>query len=212
MALKEYNSLLPTPPRVDVTQGDSLLDPVDVHINKALGSFAAIPPYFIGRRKDIFTEAVEPYKVSERLSTSGIVYSVMPLKVRRINDGKWFTFPLEPLVSISGKNIIVRRNVAKSKASGTIKEYWSQDDYEVTIQGVLTSTNEALYPEDDAKSLLALFNERQSVEVAQDVLLIFGIKYLAIESISAPHTKGVNNQNFEIKAYSDNSINLLIPL
>lgn len=45
-----------------------------------------------------------------------------------------------------------------------------------------------------------------------DILLLFGITRLAIESVSFPHTKGLQNQNYEIKAYSDNPVSLFIPV
>lgn len=32
------------------------------------------------------------------------------------------------------------------------------------------------------------------------------------ESVSFPHTKGLQNQNYEIKAYSDNPVSLFIPV
>lgn len=123
-----------------------------------------------------------------------------------------FLLPFEPLVSISGKNVIARRKVAKSDGKGTVKERWSRDDYEVTIQGVMTSADLSKYPSDYIRKLVALFDERRAIEVEQGVLEVFGIRYLAIESASFPHTKGLDNQNYEIKAYSDNPVNLLIPL
>jgi hypothetical protein len=119
---------------------------------------------------------------------------------------------LEPFVSVSGKNEIVRRNISKASSGGTVKERWSQDDYEVTITGVISGLDENKYPTWYIKKLIGLFEQRQSVEVDQEVLLAFGIKYLAIESSNFPHTKGVNNQNFEIKAYSDSPIDLLIAI
>ena len=136
----------------------------------------------------------------------------MPMRVKRSGDTEFFTLPIEPLVTISGKNTIVRRAVAKAKDGGTIKECWSQDDYEVTIQGVVTGGEPDKYPEAHVKRLLELFDERQAIEVDQDVLLTFGIKYLAIESVSFPHTNGINNQSYEIKAYSDNNAELLIKI
>lgn len=199
-------------PKADAGYSGNLLDPLGVRINKALGSFGAIPPYFIPKSKDIITSVEDADEIAGQLTSVGIVHSQMPIKVKRVNDTEWFTFPLEPLVSISSKNIITRRTVAKAKDSGTIKERWSQDDYTISIIGVMTSIDESQYPTDDIKKMINLFNERQSIEVAQDILLLFGIKYLAIESASFPHTKGLNNQNFEIKAYSDNNAELLISI
>lgn len=188
------------------------LDPVDVRINKALGRFGAIPPFFIPKPEDIITQVSDVESIRGELSSIGVVHSQMPFRIKKMDEPEWFLLPIEPLVSISGKNTIVRRSVAKAKDNGTVKERWSQDDYTVTIQGVLSGKDEGAYPEADVKRMIAYFSERQSIEVSQDILLLFGIKFLAIESASFPHTKGLNNQNFEIKAYSDNNIELLIEI
>ena len=197
-------------PKADAGYSGNMLDPLQVRINKALGSFGAIPPFFIPERKDIITAVYDESEILEEYTSVGIIHSQMPIKIKRMDDAEWFTLPIEPLVSISGKNVIVRRTVAKGVDGGTIKERWSQDDYTVTIRGVITEADEGKYPADHLKKMLALFNERKSVEVSQAILLLFGIKYLAIESVSFPHTKGLNNQNFEITAYSDSSVELLI--
>ncbi len=211
MGRYEYD-LTPTPPTVDVGYSGNLLDPLEVSINKALGSFGAIPPYFLRKQKDVITKVENPYDIRQGLSAAGVLHSVMPLRVRSRDSVAWFTLPIEPLVSISGKNTIIRRNVAKGAEKGTVKERWNRDDYEVTIQGVLTWGDEGAYPKYYVKNIIDLFEEQQSIEINQDVLAVCGIKYLAIESANFPHTKGLNNQNFEIKGYSDNATNLLIPI
>lgn len=199
-------------PKAEAGYSGNPLDPAKVHINKALGRFGAVPPYIILPKQDVITTVNDINKIRESYAAFGVVHSQMPLRLKRSSDREWFTFPVEPLVSISGKNIITRRTVAKSKEQGTVKERWSQDDYDVTIQGIMTEENQEKYPKGYIQSLLDLFNERQAVEVAQDILFIFGIKCLAIESASFPHTKGLGNQNFEIKAYSDTPMELLISI
>ena len=50
--------------------------------------------------------------------------------------GREFLLPYEPMLSISSKNNIVKRTVAKAddfKYQGTVKERWSRDDYEIKI-------------------------------------------------------------------------------
>lgn len=207
----ELNGLAP---KIDAGYSGNPLDPAKVSINKALGRYGAIPPYFITRKEDIITRVSDPDQIRSTLSRVGIVHSLMPMRLKRIGDPltEWFTLPVEPLVSVSGKNILTRRSVAKGREHGTVKERWSQDDFEVTIQGVVTETAEQEYPKEAMKRLLALFDERQAVEVEQEMLFMLGISYLAVESIDLPHTKGLNNQNYEIKAYSDRPVNLLIPL
>ncbi len=59
----------------------------------------------------------------------------MPLKIkRRETDGDYWLLPCEPFITVDGKNIIVKRNVAKAKNMGSIKERWSQDDYSITVR------------------------------------------------------------------------------
>lgn len=188
------------------------LDPVDIRINKALGRYGAIPPFFIPDPKDVIRKVDDTDDIRGSITSVGVVHSQMPFRVKRSGDKEWYMLPIEPLVTISGKNTIIRRTVAKGKDNGTIKERWGQDDYTVTIQGVITGSDEGTYPEDDVKKIITFFGERRSIEVAQDILLLFGIKYLAVETVSFPHTKGLNNQNFEIKAYSDNNTELLIEI
>jgi hypothetical protein len=205
-------------PKAHAGYSGNIYDPLRVYFNKALGSYGAIPPYFLTdkhRQPDVV--GIDPgYDLDQEAARRefralGRLASVMPMQVKRQSDSEWFEFPFEPLVTLSGKNTIIRRKVSKSEGKGTIKERWSQDDYQVSIQGLLSHPDYE-YPEADIKTLLDIFNERKSVEVKHDILLIFGITHLAIESAEWPHTKGLNNQNFSIKAYSDTPFELLIPL
>lgn len=211
MAKVEYE-LTRMLPRVDAEYSGNPFDPAQVRINKALGRYGAIPPFFIPKKEDIITKVYDANEIMDDYAAVGIIHSVMPMRLKRPTDKEWFLLPLEPLVSVSGKNTIIRRKVAKSKLNGTIKERWSQDDYEITIQGVVSGSDESKYPENYLRKLVELFDERQAVEVEQEILQVFGIHYLAIESASFPHTKGLNNQNYEIKAYSDNPVELLISI
>lgn len=199
-------------PKVEAGYSGNPLDPAQARINKALGRYGAIPPFFIPRREEIITQVYDASEIMDDYMSVGVVHSQMPMTLYAMNSQERFLLPFEPLVSVSGKNVIARRKVAKAKESGTIKERWSRDDYEVTIQGVLTSEDRRKYPSGYMRKLLDLFQQRQAVEVEQAVLAVFGIRFLAIESVNFPHTKGLENQNYEIKAYSDTPINLLIGL
>lgn len=199
-------------PNVEAGYSGNPLAPAQARINKALGRYGAIPPFFIPRREEIITQVYDASEIMDDYMSVGVVHSQMPMTLYAMNSQERFLLPFEPLVSVSGKNVIARRKVAKAKESGTIKERWSRDDYEVTIQGVLTSEDRRKYPSGYMRKLLDLFQQRQAVEVEQAVLAVFGIRFLAIESVNFPHTKGLENQNYEIKAYSDTPINLLIGL
>ena len=146
----------------------------------------------------------------------GIDLKQAPLTLRR-EDGTAYVFPLDPIMSVNSKNIITRRYVAKINQRnsqspirrGTVKEYWSQDDYDITISGMITGGNA-----DELNQMVREFTELcesgESLAVECDWLTdSFGITRLVVESFQFPHTKGVENQSYMLKCYSDDSVNIL---
>ena len=126
-------------------------------------------------------------------------------------DGEEWRLPVDPLVSVNGKNVIKRRYVAKSSNRGSIKECWSQDDYDVNISGVIIA-EDAVKLAEHLSNLRKVCNMAESVEIVSEFLnnpSTFGINRIAIESYDFPFTKGLENQSFTIKAYSDDSYMLL---
>lgn len=135
----------------------------------------------------------------------------MPLEIQVPGKNKMWTFPWEPVITVKGKNVITRRRVAKSEKRGTIKEYWTQDDYEINIQGMMMNYfQEQSYPTDDVDILRQICEARQSLRVNCELLELFGIQQIVIEDFDLPFTKGENVQGYVIKAYSDDLFDLLI--
>lgn len=134
---------------------------------------------------------------------------VLPLRFQLEESGaqEWL-FPMEPMISVNGQNILVRRNVSKGKIRGSIKERWTQDDYSVRIEGILMGMD-GKYPEADVAKLRS-FCEAGHVKALNPLLEIFGISQLAIESWDIPFTFGTINQNYTIQAYSDDIYKLLL--
>ena len=134
---------------------------------------------------------------------------VLPLRFQLEESGaqEWL-FPMEPMISVNGQNILVRRNVSKGKIRGSIKERWTQDDYSVRIEGILMGMD-GKYPEADVAKLRS-FCEAGHVKALNPLLEIFGISQLAIESWDIPFTSGTINQNYTIQAYSDDVYKLLL--
>lgn len=134
---------------------------------------------------------------------------VLPLRFQLEESGaqEWL-FPMEPMISVNGQNILVRRNVSKGKIRGSIKERWTQDDYSVRIGGILMGMD-GKYPEADVAKLRS-FCEAGHVKALNPLLEIFGISQLAIESWDIPFTSGTINQNYTIQAYSDDIYKLLL--
>lgn len=134
---------------------------------------------------------------------------VLPLRFQLEESGsqEWL-FPLEPMISLNGQNILTRRHVSKGTIKGSIKERWTQDDYTVRIEGLLMG-EDGKYPEEDVSRLRA-FCEAGHVKALNPLLEIFGISQLAIESWDIPFTSGTANQNYSIQAYSDDIYKLLL--
>ena len=139
---------------------------------------------------------------------------LMPVSLQVINGvDSPFVLPIDPLVSLSGKNIVVRRYVSKSEKRGSIKEYFAQDDYDVGIAGVLIA--------DTADQLNVMIQELRTIceqgknglSITNDLLNNYlDIHNIIIEEYEFPFTKGAENQAFNIKGYSDDSYDLLVDI
>lgn len=138
----------------------------------------------------------------------------MPLKIKKQSspESDWWLLPTESLITIGGKNILVKRNVAKSKFRGSIKERWAQDDYSITIQGLFTVKDTYEYPVSDLEKLRAFCEAKEPIEVLCPLFEILGVNRIVIESYDLPHTKGEENQNWTISALSDDDWNLFIEI
>lgn len=147
-------------------------------------------------------------------NTNWIIPLVFSAAVYTDSAGKrWsydeFKLPVDPVISLSRKNIIVRRYVSKSGTQGSVKERWSMDDWELSITGVIIEEDE-----DFRNFMLSQLREiakfPSSVPVVCQLLNNMDIFQIAIESIDFPHTRGIENQVFIIKAFSDETYRLLI--
>ena len=184
-------------------------------ITNALG-YNLPPPFLFGKSvvvdPDLGKSDYDKKAFNEKYgSTPEDMVFLVPVKLRldKEKEDKGFWLPLDPLISVSGKNIIRRRYVAKSKMRGSIKETWSQDDYEVTIAGLIQGDDQ-----DDVhkrvKKLRKYLEAAEAIHVTCDVLNnAFKIHRIAVESYDFPFTKGMENQAFTIKAYSDDNYQLL---
>lgn len=173
----------------------------------------AIPPFLPFRNmvRVQHSDLVDASAEMQAALAAGLVENtnwIAPLTFKL--DGELdFRFPFDPIISLSSKNIITRRYVNKSGMRGSIKEHWSQDDWEITIQGVMIQEDETLRNV-KMTQLRQYLNHAGSINVVCDVLNGLDIYRIAVESYDFPFTKGVENQTFVIKGYSDSDYDLLI--
>ena len=180
----------------------------------------ALPPYWaknpvgVSERADFEDVTLNASRTAfiELIRHNALGYPMLfALEIEKPDTGEMWLLPIEPLVSVSGKNVISRRKVAKGTKRGTIKEYWSQDDYTVQIQGSLIDlTNTSNYPAADVDQLRQICEAKQALQVKCPLLDLFDIRKIVIENYEIPFTSGDNAQNFTITAYSDDLFDLLI--
>lgn len=132
---------------------------------------------------------------------------VFPLWLQ-IEGKDWWQLPFEPIITINGKNSIVKKRTSKGSVRGTIKERWCQDDYSINIEGVIISTD-GQYPE-EIVTTLRRHCEAAHLKVRCPVFEVFSIYQIVIEQFDFPRTTGTANQAFKINAVSDDIYKLLL--
>tara|TARA_R110002074_G_scaffold31540_2_gene88553 strand:- start:6817 stop:7464 length:648 start_codon:yes stop_codon:yes gene_type:complete len=114
------------------------------------------------------------------------------------------------LIDVSQQKQIIKTNI--QGVSGTVKEYISKGDYQVTIRGALVSESSVRYPEEEVTQLTEYLEAETSIGVASRFLDdIFNIQNIVVESFSFPQVEGTQNvQLFEVSAVSDDPIELTV--
>ncbi len=105
------------------------------------------------------------------------------------------------------KNII---KTAVNGRNGTIKEYFSDGDYSISIEGAIVGRDPYAYPEADVKNLIRLMRQPASIVAISPFLQLFGIYDIAIENFDLKQLAGFQNmQPFTIECSSDLPIELI---
>lgn len=181
-----------------------------------LGGLIKTPPYLLFLQSAVLKPDGDGYDFStmtqqdlqDAVTNAKGVPMQCPLWMR-LEGEEWWLLPYEPIVTINGKNIISKKQVAKSKVRGSIKERWTQDDYQINISGILMDPTGAGYPDKDVKELRRLC-EAAKVQVMSPLFEIFSIDQIVIESFNFPFTSGPSNQAYTISASSDDIYKLLL--
>lgn len=178
-------------------------------------SLIKVPPYFSFLQKaavrpdgDGYDLQLSEVQMQEAVANANGVPMQCPLWMR-LEGEEWWLLPYEPIITINGKNVITKKQVAKGKVRGSIKERWSQDDYQISINGILMNPSGDGYPDKDVMALKRLC-EAAKVQVMCPLFEIFSIDQIVIESFDFPFTSGPFNQAYTIGAVSDDIYKLLL--
>jgi len=114
------------------------------------------------------------------------------------------------LFSVANKKIVVATEVVgrvdnlNNPVPGTIKEYISTGDYEISMQGMIVSPYGNLTPTADVRYLDQICKLNKQILVNSDFLNHFGIKAIVITDWRISEVMGSRNQYmFQIQALSD---------
>lgn len=95
--------------------------------------------------------------------------------------------------------------------SGTVKEYITDGDYQVTITGTITDPVPDVYPEVEVGQLIHLCQLPEAIDVVSEFLQGLGIFQLVVESYTLNQESGyINRQKYSLKCLSDQPIELTI--
>lgn len=111
-----------------------------------------------------------------------------------------YTLPATCTLEVSLAKTIIRTHLVSAK--GTFQEIVGQDDYRVTIRGVILATDEADRNQ-QIETLVNYANIDAPLEVVCEFLELFKISRLIIESLTFPETRGAPlRKDFELVCYS----------
>jgi hypothetical protein len=191
-------------------------DILQIFAGKKLGY--ELPPYISAlsdlsrnQKEETAIRQMSPEELQTFVKTNArITNQIFPFSIKKESEATWWELPIEPVISIKGSNNIVTRNIAKSKGRGTVKEYWSQNDYEITVNGIFFSEDFNAYPEADVLRLKELFNAKEALEVKCDLLRIWDIFKIVVTDWDIPFTKGTSVQAWSFNALSDDPVELFV--
>lgn len=144
------------------------------------------------------------------LKESGQIISMfMPFYIQ-MPDDSWWLLPYEPLVSVSGENIVKMRNVSKSTGRGTIKERWCEGDFKINVQSTFVNNDIYTYTDIELQKLREAVTQKRAIAIQHEMLCSLNINNIVVLSYDLPFSKGENVQNWSFEAVSDDSYNLFI--
>ena len=109
------------------------------------------------------------------------------------------------LISVQQTKNIVK--TAIQGRNGTVKEYISDGDYQVTLRGAIARTFMSNYPLEEMRQFLQLLKDNRALKVVSPYLLQFDIHELVVEDFTMAQEEGKQNmQRFEIRCLSDDPL------
>ncbi|MCB4807132.1 DUF6046 domain-containing protein [Tamlana sp. 62-3] len=99
--------------------------------------------------------------------------------------------PNEPLITISSKKNIVETALIGNERKGTVKEFISNDNYKIKIEGVcIDMKNPKSYPTEQVQNIIDLVSKNIPVSISNSICELFQINEIVIKNYSFPNMQG----------------------
>jgi len=99
------------------------------------------------------------------------------------------------------KNVIT---TAVAGREGTVKEFASDGDFVITIEGVMVGEQQNIYPEEQMNTLIEVCRVPETLKITSEFLGFFDIDEVVITDYNFPQKAGSRNiQSFTISMLSD---------
>lgn len=162
-------------------------------------------------------QTAKPFDISEQIGEEG---NPSFAQLKALEGKNWLT---SLAISFGGKQIILEecilsvnqeKNIvttALQGRNGTIKEYISDGDYQISAMAAVSSYKEKegnyevslTYPQDKIRQLTDLLSLSETLNVQSDFLEIFGIKSVVVTGFSLEQETHSNRQSISIQMLSD---------
>jgi hypothetical protein len=121
------------------------------------------------------------------------------------------TFIDSAIISVNQPKNIVMTGI--NGKNGTRKEFFSNGDYEIKIEGEICSDHQDIYPMTEVQLLRDIVNSPEPITVICPHLLIFGVSTIVITGADFPQNEGFyNTQKFSLTAVSHSPVDMYIEL
>lgn len=96
--------------------------------------------------------------------------------------------------------------------NGTVKEYISDGDYQVTLKGRISSNQPEVFPSSEVSNLVNLLQVPDALDIESEYLReCYGVTVLVVESYNMQRKEGMSSeQEYEIKGVSHQPVELTI--
>lgn len=143
---------------------------------------------------------------TSRLGTP--VYSNLEIQSGAYQDaaGNTVEYPgliIDEVLMVISQEKIIKRTMVNGR-TGTVKEFISDGDYYVQIDGVIVSDYRDVYPQQDVNNLISICKVPAAIKVTSTFLQQFGVYELVISNYRFHQKQGYRNvQPFSLQCYSD---------